>query len=486
MREVSVSSAYPKQEKRVVQTSQTVVPPTRSHRLPAQPGEVLDRSTTIKFTFAGREYTAHPGDTIASALAAAGVQVLSRSFKYHRPRGLLCCAGQCPNCLVQIGDEPNVRACRTAVTAGMKVKPQNANPSLEVDILSATQLGSAFLPVGFYYKTFIHPKAAWPLYEKVLRHAAGLGEVRPDTPREEHAKEFLHTEVAVIGGGPAGLSAALAAAEQGAKVMLFDDNAALGGHLRYLRSPAPLPSLLQAVENQPAITVHKETTVLGWYIDNWLSAMRGSRLFKIRAKTVIVATGAYETPLVFDNNDLPGVMLGSAVQRLIHLYGVLPGQRAVIVTANDDGWAVAADLVAAGAHVEAVVDEREAREAASPHLEKLSASVPIFWERTIMRADGPGKVSHASIARLNANGEMEASSEQRLACDLVAISQGWTAAADLAYQAGAKAIWDEVRQEILPAQLPESIYVVGRASGTHAVETQLAEGRWAGQSAGAL
>jgi sarcosine oxidase, subunit alpha len=468
----------------IAQTAQAAL--ARSHRLPAQPAEVIDRSSTITFTFAGKAYTAHPGDTIASALAAAGVRVFSRSFKYHRPRGLLCCAGHCPNCLVQIGDEPNVRACHTLVKAGMEVRPQNVFPSLDADVMSLTQLGSAFLPVGFYYKTFIHPKAAWPLYEKVLRNAAGLGEVHPDTQREPHRKQFQHTDVAVIGGGPAGLSAALAAAEHGAQVMVFDENLALGGHLRYSRSPAPLLPLLKAVDEQPNITSCTNTAVLGWYLDNWLSAVQGNLLFKIRAKTVVVATGAYETPLVFANNDLPGVMLGSAVQRLLHLYSVVPGQRAVIVTANDDGWAVAADLLAAGTQVEAIVDERKREACTSLHLEKLSASIPVFWERTIAEANGPGSVSRAAIARINAQGEVDESSVQKLACDLIVTSLGWTAAADLAYQAGAKAIWDEARSEILPANLPESLYAVGRAAGTQNVDLQMAEGRLAGLSASAF
>jgi len=468
-----------------VQTSQTVAPTTRSHRLPTQPGEVLDRSTTIKFTFAGREYTAHPGDTIASALAAAGVQVLSRSFKYHRPRGLLCCAGHCPNCLVQIGDEPNVRACRTSVTAGMNVRPQNAWPSLAADMMSLTQFGDRFLPVGFYYKTFIHPKSLWPMYEKVLRHTAGLGEVSPNTPPEEHSKQFLHTEVAVIGGGPAGLSAALAAAERGAKVMLLDENSALGGHLRFASDRAHLAELLNAVRQNANIAVGTDTTVLGWYLDNWLSALSGHRLFKVRARTVIVATGAYEAPLVFDGNDLPGVMMGSAVQRLIHLYGVVPGQRAVIVTTNDDGWAVAADLLSADAKIEGIVDERKREACHSPHVDKVAASAPIFWERTIVGADGSGSVSRALIARATAPGNADENSIQKITCDLIVLSTGWTAAADLAYQAGAKAIYDESRAEILPAHWPKSIYVAGRAAGTHTIEAQVMEGRLIGLSAAA-
>nr|MBP7693049.1 (2Fe-2S)-binding protein [Anaerolineales bacterium] len=306
-----------------------------TRRAPAQPGEVIDRTRTVTFTFNGRAYTAHPGDTIASALAAAGVQTFGHSFKYHRPRGLLCAAGQCPNCLVQVGDEPNVRACRTPVQAGQAVSSQNVWPSLELDVMALTQLGSPFMPAGFYYKTFIRPKALWPTYERVLRHAAGLGRVHPDTPHAEHSKHFLHGEVAVVGGGPAGLSAALAAAAAGARVLLFDENPQLGGHLRYGGAAAgQLAELLAAVERQPNITVYTDTTVLGWFQDHWLPAVSGGRLYKARARAVVAAAGAYETPLVFDNNDLPGVMLGSAAQRLLHLYGVRPGRRAVVATAN--------------------------------------------------------------------------------------------------------------------------------------------------------
>ncbi|MGH2523980.1 MAG: FAD-dependent oxidoreductase, partial [Anaerolineales bacterium] len=227
-----------KPEKQAMQTGQatTIAQGAGPHRLAARPGEAIDRSETIKFTFDGREYTAHPGDTVASALAAAGVQVFSRSFKYHRPRGLLCCAGHCPNCLVQVGDEPNVRACKQPVEGGLKVRHQNAWPSLDYDLMSLTALGDRFLPVGFYYKAFIRPKPLWPLYEEVLRRAAGLGEINLHTHHGEYSKQYLYTDVAVIGGGPAGISAALAAAEQGAKVMLFDDNPALGGHLRFTQN----------------------------------------------------------------------------------------------------------------------------------------------------------------------------------------------------------------------------------------------------------
>jgi sarcosine oxidase subunit alpha len=457
----------------------------QGNRLPPRDGEVIDRSTTITFTFDGREYTAHPGDTLASALAAAGVKVFGRSFKYHRPRGLMCCAGHCPNCLVRVGDEPNVRACQKPAAAGLEVRHQNAWPSLDVDLMSLTQLGDRFLPVGFYYKTFIRPKQFWPLYETVLRRAAGLGEVSADTPHGEHNKQFLHTDVAVIGGGPAGMSAALAAAERGARVRLFDENPALGGHLRFGKdeAAAALRELSASVEQQSNVTVHTNTTILGWYLDNWLSAVSGSRLFKIRARSIIVATGAYETPLVFDNNDLPGVMLGSAVQRLMHLYGVRPGRRAVVVTANDDGWQVAADLRAAGVAVTAVVDERDRSVTANPHVDTLGSETKVFWQHTLLAARGSSAVSGAIVARTHGAMEVDASTAQSLDCDLIVISVGWTPALDLVHQAGGQAAYDEERAEILPTTLPPSLFVAGRAAGTHAVGTQIAEGRVAGSGA---
>ncbi len=476
---------------------QTEQPKTTPNRLPPKPGEVIDRSTTIRFTFDGVEYTAHPGDTITSALTAAGVKVLSRSFKYHRPRGLLCCAGHCPNCLVQIGDEPNVRACTRPVNAGMNVRAQNVWPSLNRDLLSLTQMGTRFMPVGFYYKTFIRPQRLWPLYERALRHVAGLGEVDIETPPGEFDKQYLHTDVVVTGGGPAGISAALVAAEEGARVLLFDENPDLGGHLRFtFPLHSPLPDLLEALNQQPNVTVFTDTAVLGWYQDNWISAVRGTCLFKIRTKSLVTATGAYETPLIFDNNDLPGVMLGSAVQRLIHLYGVVPGKQAVVVTANGDGWDIAADLHALGVNVAAIVDERDQDACSSPYRDGLAnAGVPVFYRHTILEALGAGSVKGARIARIDAQaalspdsigGEIDPSTAQSLKCDLIVTSMGWTPATELVYMAGGKSEYNEERAEILLVSTPPGLYVAGRAAGTHTVDAQISEGRLAGLNAAAF
>ena len=457
------------------------IPSPESNRIPKQRGEVVDRSVTATFSFDGQEYTAYSGDTIASALTAADVKVLSRSFKYHRPRGLLCCAGHCPNCLVQVGDEPNVRACRREVTPGMNIRSQNAWPSLNHDFLSLTQAGSRLMPVGFYYKTFIRPPLLWPFYERVLRQVAGLGKVDPDTLSDGFDKQYLHTDVAVVGGGLSGISAALSAAKQGARVMIFDSESTLGGHLRY-NPNSYLPDLLESLGQYENVTVFTDTTILGWYKDNWLSATQGTRLFKVRSKSLIVATGAYEVPIVFGNNDLPGVMLGSAVQRLLHLFGVCPGKKILVVTANEDGWRVAADLRIAGLEVVAIVDKRSQEDCIGLYLNELD-NIPIFYKHTILDATGTKSVKGAKIGQVDPDGRIDLSTKRWLECDLIAISVGWVPTLELFYMAGGKTEYNKARSEILPVTSPSHLYVAGRAAGTHALNQQIIQGKQIGLQA---
>ena len=460
-----------------------VVPGTGPDRLPPQSGEVIDRGARVAFTFDGRAFTGYAGDTIASALAADGVRVLSRSFKYHRPRGLLCCAGQCPNCLVQIGDEPNVRACTRRVEAGMAVRSQNAQPSLDRDFLSLTQLAAPLMPVGFYYKTFIRPTALWPSFEHVLRRAAGLGKVDLASRPDACDKAYLHADVVVVGGGPSGIGAAVAAAEEGARVALFDVEPSLGGRLRFSPSQSGcVEKLLASVANRSDIAVYTDTAVVGWYQDNWLAAVTGSRLFKIRAKSVVVATGAIETPLLFDHNDLPGVMLGSASQRLIHLYGVKPGEKALVVTANDDGWDVAADLAEADIDIAAVVDERHS--CTSPAADELiSRGVPALFRHTILEAVGSKRVRAARVARIDPLGEADRSAARNLECDLIVVSVGWTPDLALFHMAGGESVYDAQRSEPQATAAPKGMFLAGRAAGAHTAACAMDEGRIAGRRA---
>ncbi len=461
---------------------------TRKALAPSRlPASQIDPDTTITFTFDGERYPAHPGDTIASALAAAGVRIFSRSFKYHRPRGLLCCAGQCPNCLVQVGDEPSVRSCTRPVTDGMVVTPQNVRGSLQHDLMSAVQLGDRFLPVGFYYKAFIHPQFLWHVYEKFLRQAAGLGKINLDTPPGDYVKQYLHADVAVVGGGPAGLSAALTAAAAGARVLLFDESDALGGHLRYSAGGAETRErLVGEVEAHEHIVRYTKTTVVGWYEENWLAAVSprpdGDILYKIRAGSVVFATGAYEQPLLFDNNDLPGVMLGSGIQRLIHLFGVAPGRRAVVLAAGPHGWQVAADMHRAGIEIAAVADLRSGPGLAPEAAELVSQGVPVHWNHGVYAADGSREVEAAIIAPLSAAGEVTGAS-RRVPCDLIAVCANWTPANGLLYQAGAAITYDETRNLFLPGSLPPGVFAAGRVNGVFTLENELAGGARAGREA---
>ena len=463
--------------------------PGAGDRLPARDGETIDRTRVFEFTFDGKTYKAHPGDTIAAALTAAGVRVLSRSFKYHRPRGLLCGAGNCPNCLVQIGDEPNVRSCKRAVEPGMAVSSQNAWPSLRHDLLAALQPPARFMPVGFYYKTFMRPASMWPRYERLLRRAAGLGRVVPQAEPDAFDKQYLHADVVVVGAGPAGLHAALAAVDEGLRVLLIDDESEPGGHVRCQPGGvAACAAVAAAAARVAAAGVQRltRTTVVGWYPDNWLAAVgpgadasgAQNRLYKIRAGAVVVATGAYELPLVFGNNDLPGVMLASAVQRLMTLQAVVPGRCVLIVTANDDGWHLATQLLEAGVELAAIADERSAEEVAPGTRAALDGAVDIRYGHTIVSARGRGEVEGATLGRVDDGGTDRVDVRR----DLVAVSTAWAPANELILMAGGRGRFEPDRGE-WRVDAPSGTFVAGRCNGHHDVEAGCADGRRAGAAA---
>ena len=456
----------------------------RGQRVAAQANEVIDRSRTISFSFNGRSYPAHPGDTIASALVAAGVKVVSRSFKYHRPRGLMA-YGHDINSMVQIGDEVSVSMWLRLVEDGMVVKSVNTWPSVDRDLMSLSRFGDRLLPVGFYYKTFIRPQFMWPTYEKVLRQAAGLGKLNTESTHVGgYYKQYLHGDVAIVGGGPAGMAAAVAAAEAGARVLLFDDNDDLGGHLRYSSSGGEqLAELKTAVAHQPTLQVYTATTVNGRYDHNFLAAVSGKVLYKIRAKRVIFATGAVEQPLVFANNDLPGIMMGSTVSRLLHLYATVLGQRVAIVTANDDGWQLAADLRAAGVQIAGVVDQRSAGGTIADEMTHLG--VPTFWRHTIIKANGGKTVTGIQIAPVDAASNVNEQAATRLDCDLIAVSVAWAPDNSLLYQSGCKIAYDHNRHEFLAQEFSDTIHAAGRVLGSHDLENEIDDGRFAGQTAAA-
>ncbi|MBS1184795.1 MAG: aminomethyltransferase, partial [Proteobacteria bacterium] len=322
-------------------------------RLPPQSGEWITRSKPLSFRFEGREYTGFEGDTVASALWASGVSVLGHSFKYHRPRGILSAANHDVNALMQAGGTPNVRADATPLQAGMALTAVNTFGSLERDAGRFLGWFARFLPVGFYYKAF-HSKRLFPLWERMFRAMTGLGRVDFATPRLRTPKRYGFCDVLVVGAGPSGLSAALAAAEQGADVALVDENARLGG------STHGTSALIEQVLAHPRIRIFTDTFAAGYYADHWVPLVEPGRITKMRARAVVVAAGAYEQPAVFRNNDLPGIMLASAAQRLIRRYAVRPAQRVAMLAANADAYRALQDFIDAGIEVAAMIDLRDA------------------------------------------------------------------------------------------------------------------------------
>lgn len=412
-----------------------------TRRLAPQPDEVIDRSEPISFTWAGAPVTGFRGDTIVSALLAAGVEVFSRSFKYHRPRGVLTASFLDPNTMVQVDDEPNVRAGHRRIAPGMAVSPQNVWPSLDHDIRSANRLIGRFLSPGFYYKTFMKPARLWPTYAKVLSRFASGGTVSDVIASDRYDSRYAHPDVLVAGGGPAGMNAALAAAERGASVMLVEEEPELGGHLRYTSgNTTARDSMIAAVIGHPRIEVLVDSVVTGRYEHNWVSIIQRShpiateRLIKARAKSLIVAAGKIERPYVFGGNDLPGVMVSTAAQRLINLYAVRPGERAVVLTANANGDAVAEDLRRSDIVVVAVVDGREGA--------------------GIRAASGSKRVEH-----------VELSDGTTHAADLLVTAVGWTTPTSLLNMAGVRPAYRSDAARFIPGCLPEGVYAVGGVIG---------------------
>ena len=432
-------------------------------RLSAQPGEVLDRGTCFTFTWNGDRCMAYAGDTIVSALAARGDRMFSRSFKYHRPRGILTASYLDPGCLVQVGDEPNVRGAHRRVEPGMRVQPQNVWPSLRFDIKSTNQALARFLSAGFYYKTFIKPQRLWPLYRNVLRRFAPGGCVSSNTANDYYDKRYAHPEVLVAGGGPAGMAAALAAAEAGAQVMLVEEEYELGGHLRWGDGPVLdiLRQLRDAIAATPGIEVLTNSAVTARYDGNWVAVVQrdlphvAERLIKARARTLVVAPGLIERPYVFAGNDTPGVMLSTAVRRLINLYAVKPGERAVVFTANAEGDAAVADLERAGVTVMQVVDARAGG--------------------NVARAFGGQSVR-----------AVELTDGRRIACDLLVTAVGWTAPTSLLNMAGDRPVYDARAARFVPDdQLPGDVVVAGGCAGDGSLDELLTHARAVGQLAAA-
>jgi sarcosine oxidase subunit alpha len=429
-------------------------------RLSPRPGEEIDRSRSFTFSWNGRAVSAFAGDTIASALAAAGERVLSRSYKYHRPRGLLTASYHDPGCFFQVGDEPNVRGGHRQAEPGMDVRSQNTWPSLKFDAKAVNQLAGRFLGPGFYYKTFIKPQRLWPAYERVLQRFVHAGHVSPDTPRTTVDKRYAHPDVLVAGGGPAGMAAAVAAAAAGASVLLVEEEYRLGGHLRWgdAADLAALAELRDLVAATPGIEVLTNAVVAGRYDDNWIAVVRrglpggAEQLIKARARVLVAAPGLIERPYVFAGNDVPGVMLATAARRLINLHAVKPGQRAVVLAANAEGDAAAADLRQAGVEVARVIDARAGGD--------------------LVRVRGGRGVRAVEVA---GGGSID--------CDLVVTAVGWTAPTSLLNMSGDQPSYNPRAARFFPGSLPPDVMATGGIAGDGSREELIGHAEAVGREA---
>ncbi len=461
----------------------------------------------VRFTFDGKTMTGVEGDTLASALLANGVHLTGRSFKYHRPRGMLGFGAEEPNALMDIARDgarrtPNVRATVQEIHDGMAALSQNRWPSLAIDVGAVNTLGAPFFSAGFYYKTFMWPKAAWKtLYEPFIRKAAGLG-VSPDQPDPDHyASRFAHCDVLVIGMGAAGLAAALAAAETGVKVIVCDEQAEAGGAL-WQESGASVNSLkakcwaletAKTLRGMDNVTVLNRTTAFGYYAQNLVALSERltdhlanpgkdqprERLWQVRAKRVVIAQGAIERHLVFDGNDRPGVMLASAGRHYLNRHGVAVGRNVGVYAACDSAWHAAFDLKQAGVQIAAIVDLRPQPPEALVN-EARSLGIEVLAGHAVMSTSGRLRVSSIKVGPVNGD------ATRQIAVDALLMSAGWTPSLHLYSQSRGKVVFDAASGNYLPGANVQDCASAGACNGAITLEGAIEQGLAAGADAGRL
>lgn len=461
-------------------------------------GTRLNRTKQISFSFDGKQYTGFEGDTLASALIANGVTLMGRSFKYHRPRGCLTAGSEEPNAIVELRTgafrEPNTRATMIEIFEGLEAHSQNRFPSLKFDIQSINQVLSPFLTAGFYYKTFMWPSSFWePIYEKIIRRSAGLGQAAKEPDPDSYEQAHAHCDILIVGTGPSGLAAALAAASSGARVVIAEEQAHAGGMLspnfdmiNAIPADQWCRKTLAELETKENVTLMPRTVVFGYYDHNVMAALERvgdhlaspkkhqprQRLWTIRAKEVILACGSQERPMVFDNNDLPGVMLSTAVRAFAERYASIAGKNIVIATNNDDAYTTAHVLLKHGIQIAAIIDTRLEHSAAMRRMVEIG--IRVLTGTIPQKAHGWHQVSSLSIQSLA--GEFR----EKIPCDCVAVSGGFSADVHLASQTGAAPRWNQDLQSFVPAKPIRKERSIGAGNGSFGLKECLRDGHNAG------
>ena len=476
-------------------------------RLPR--GGQIDRLSPISFQFNGITLQGYRGDSLASALLANGVRLVGRSFKYHRPRGILTAGSEEPNALVELRSgprrEPNTRATVVELFPGLEARSQNSWPHVAFDAMAVNQFAGPLFAAGFYYKTFMGSGLkTWMFFERIIRRAAGLGRAAESADPDIYDRMHQHCDVLVIGGGAAGLMAAKAAAGDGLRVVIVDEQNSLGGRLLSERETVAgqaganwASEMAAALAEMPGVSVLTRTTAFGIYDDQWVGAVERvadhlptpephqvrQRYWKIQARKIILASGAIERPLVFPGNDRPGVMMASAVRSYVNRYAVAPGKRAVIFTNNDDGYQTALDLLAAGLEVNAVVDPRTdgGGELAAA---VADAGVTVMNGHVVTGTQGGRSIVGAEVMAVDRRTGLPIGDPMAITCDHIAISGGWDPALHLLSHAGAKAEWDPALNAFRPGPGSRADCVaIGAAKGDFELADCLAGGAAAGAAA---
>lgn len=480
-----------------------------NHQLKLQQGNRLtsggriDRDKPLVFSFDGRRFMGYEGDTLASALLANGVDIVGRSFKYGRPRGIMTAGVEEPNGILQLGSTestqiPNIKATEQSLYNGLVSNPVNGWPSAEHDVMGLFgRFGGALMSPGFYYKTFMWPKSQWENYEKFIRKAAGLGRAptKPDVDRYDHMHH--HTDVMVVGAGPAGLVAAVSASRAGARVILADERSELGGSLLHsterIEGQEPMDwveEIVAELNDNPRVTLLTRSTVNGYHDHNFLTIVEKrsdhladtspdgtvrQRMHKVRAGSVVLATGAHERPLVYANNDLPGCMVASSLSHYIHRFAVVPGNSLVLMTNNDSAYQSALDWQDAGRQVVAIVDTRKEPEGRIVDL-AVERGIRVLTGCAIIEAQGRKRVRGAVVAPINAIGTFVTGDTRFLRCDTIATSGGWSPIVHLSCHTGSRPVWSEEVLGFVPGSTVEQRFSAGSVSGAQTLAQCLAAG----------